>query len=140
MKCRKIGECFECGGETLIVVEGLHCADCYGLYLNCKEDVCPVCGSCNPSDREDKTEVYFKRVTSMNEVQEAYVDKVFTRPIGEVFQIQNEFFKVIPQVGCENCDFGENCCSIPEIKGCCGGTLRSDHTPVIFVNVEKIQK
>lgn len=134
---REIGECFECVGETLIVVKADDCFGCFFEFQNCTK-IGDQLGHCALSERSDGKEAQFRQVTKQSELKKR-ASNLFTVPIGEVIQIENEFFQVLPNIGCSFCDLVSNCLD-ESIRGCCGGTLRSDGIPVIFVNVEKLNK
>ena len=62
------------------------------------------------------------------------------RKIGETFKFEGKTYVTQEGEGCKNCAFDdENCCSVIRYKftGECAPTLRADHNPVIFVEVDE---
>ena len=62
------------------------------------------------------------------------------REIGETFEFEGKTYVARAGEGCENCAFeGKYCCSAIRSKfiGECAPALRTDHKPVIFVEVEE---
>lgn len=62
------------------------------------------------------------------------------RKIGETFEFEGKTYVTRAGEGCENCAFeGKYCCSAIRSKfiGECAPSLRTDHKPVIFVEVEE---
>lgn len=67
------------------------------------------------------------------------------REIGEIFELQNEWYKVVddPENTCRDCAFkstrGKTCDSdsYREIIGSCSEDCRNDGTTVIFIKAEK---
>lgn len=59
--------------------------------------------------------------------------------VGDIFQFENEFLKVVERVGCDNCYFRKLaiCGSIRSRIGQCGCS-RADGRSVQFVNIENL--
>ena len=65
------------------------------------------------------------------------------RKIGETFEFEGKTYVTQEGEGCKNCAFeDEDCCSVIRSKftGECAPTLRTDHKPVIFVEVDEEEK
>lgn len=62
------------------------------------------------------------------------------RKIGETFEFEGKTYVTREGEGCKNCAFeNEDCCSaiLSKFIGECTPTLRADHNPVIFVEVDE---
>lgn len=61
------------------------------------------------------------------------------RKIGEVFTYNGKTYQVVPDYGCENCDFKDLRCNIrafSEVRGACDNSMRKDNNNVIFKEIK----
>jgi hypothetical protein len=129
-----IGETFDYL-NTLLTVEAQNgCNGCYFFIDHTSLRYCVsmrhLIGNCSYFDRADQTGVVFK-------------SKWLSRPIGEVFQFENKFLKVVPDstLRCLNCylhplrDPRSGCNKYRDEVGACSPTFRPDKTSVSFVNI-----
>lgn len=96
-------------------------------------------GECASGLRTDEQGIIFIKKDVMSDIC------IKGRSIGNVFQVKNEFLKVIEQetcVGCyfclENPDHTYSCTCDKDIPGPCAESFREDKTSVIFINIEEV--
>lgn len=137
---RKIGETFEYEGENLKVIKaGTACDGCYFKGNHCDNRNYDITGICGWS-RKDNQAVRFIKVTE--EQQETAEPK--EREIGEVFGYEGKKLKVVGTKisTCHNCYFADRDCDCENTRKVlreCISERRTDHKPVIFVEVKEEQ-
>lgn len=145
---RKIGETFEYQGHKLKVMESED--GCTGCYL--KENLCcynRIIGQCTSYLRSDKKGVIFVDITDEPEEQPQHEEQQETaepkeREIGEVFGYEGKKLKVVETKisTCHNCYFADRDCDCENTRKVlreCISKRRTDHKPVIFVEVKDEQ-
>lgn len=141
---RKIGETFEYEGEKLKVIKaGTACDGCYFKGNHCDNRNYDITGICGWS-RKDNQAVRFIKVTEeqQNEQPQEEAEEVKERKIGEVFGYEGKKLKVVETKisTCHNCYFADRDCDCENTRKVlreCISERRTDHKPVIFVEVKE---
>lgn len=151
---REIGKVFRFEGKWLKVQEGESLGSCEHCYFE-KEDCSrfrSFIGVCTHKERSDKKGVIFEDITyipeenlkaeqpQQEEQQETAEHK--EREIGEVFGYEGKKLKVVETKisTCHNCYFADRDCDCEntrKVLGVCISKRRTDHKPVIFVEVKE---
>lgn len=153
---REIGKVFRFEGKWLKVQEGESLGSCEHCYFE-KEDCSrfrSFIGICTCKERSDQKDVIFEDITyipeenlqaeqtQQEEQQEAEETK--GREIGEVFGYEGKKLKVVETKisTCHNCYFADRDCDCENTRKVlreCISESRTDHKPVIFVEVKEEQ-
>lgn len=145
---RKIGETFEYEGRKLKVMKGVDgCSGCYFKAYSCRNN--RIIGECIYCRRSDKIGVIFVDITDEPEEQPQQEEQQETaepkeREIGEVFEYEGKKLKVVETKisTCHNCYFADSDCDLENTRKVlreCISERRTDHKPVIFVEVKDEQ-
>ena len=150
---RKIGETFEYYRRKLKVMKGVDgCTGCYFKEYSCRNN--SIIGECIYCRRNDHTGVIFVDITDepeenlqaeqpQQEVQQE-AEETKEREIGEVFEYEGKKLKVVETKisTCHNCYFSDRDCDCENTRKVlreCTIERRTDHKPVIFVEVKDEQ-
>lgn len=153
---REIGKVFRFEGKWLKVQEGESLGSCEHCYFE-KEDCSrfrSFIGICTCKERSDKKDVIFEDITYIPEenlqaeqpqleVQQE-TEEHKEREIGEVFGYEGKKLKVVETKisTCHNCYFADRDCDCENTRKVlreCISESRTDHKPVIFVEVKDEQ-
>lgn len=98
-------------------------------------------GECASALRTDSQGIIFIRTDDIHE--EISKLEIKGRPLGSIFQVENEFIIVVAKETCVGCCFYTltpngmyKCSSDKEMSGSCAASLRDPPISVIFKNVE----
>lgn len=61
------------------------------------------------------------------------------RKIGEVFTYNGKTYRVVREIGCENCDINGCCFAVRSIIGPCFYGYRSDNTNIVFKEINNME-
>ena len=61
------------------------------------------------------------------------------RKIGEVFTCNGKTYRVVREIGCENCDINRCCFAVRSIIGPCFYGYRSDNTNIVFKEINNME-